>query len=128
MLHRFALSLAALLLPAAAAAQATTDVVMTTDLGEIVIALETERAPVTAEAVPRRRPGERGRRTARRVRRIRAHRRRHGGGPRDLRRAGRSGQGRRRDEGPDARTASQNRQCSAARCALIPGATVAAPI
>jgi peptidyl-prolyl cis-trans isomerase A (cyclophilin A) len=48
MLYRFALALAALLLPGAAAAQATTTVVMTTDLGDIVIALETERAPVTA--------------------------------------------------------------------------------
>jgi peptidyl-prolyl cis-trans isomerase A (cyclophilin A) len=48
MLHRFVLALVALLLPTAAAAQATTNVVMTTDLGEIVIALETERAPVTA--------------------------------------------------------------------------------
>ena len=48
MLHRFALTLAALLLPTAVSAQATTNVVMTTDLGEIVIALETERAPVTA--------------------------------------------------------------------------------
>ena len=37
-----------MLLPVGAAAQATTNVVMTTDLGEIVIALETERAPVTA--------------------------------------------------------------------------------
>src|SRR5690606_765541 len=46
MLHRFAL--AALLLPAMAAAQATTRVVMTTELGEIAIAVETERAPVTA--------------------------------------------------------------------------------
>lgn len=48
MLHRFVLVLAALLLPAAASAQATTNVVMKTDLGDIVIALETERAPVTA--------------------------------------------------------------------------------
>jgi peptidyl-prolyl cis-trans isomerase A (cyclophilin A) len=47
-LHRFVLVLAALLLPAAASAQATTEVVMTTELGDIVIALETERAPVTA--------------------------------------------------------------------------------
>ena len=49
MLTRFALLFAALLLvPAAATAQATTNVVLTTELGEIVIALETERAPVTA--------------------------------------------------------------------------------
>lgn len=48
MLHRFALILAALLLPAAASAQATTNVVIETELGDIVVALETERAPVTA--------------------------------------------------------------------------------
>src|SRR5690349_19603218 len=48
MLHRFALILAALLLPAAVAAQATTNVVIETELGRIVVALETERAPVTA--------------------------------------------------------------------------------
>jgi peptidyl-prolyl cis-trans isomerase A (cyclophilin A) len=48
MLHRFALILAALLLPAAAWAQATTNVVIKTTLGDIVVALETERAPVTA--------------------------------------------------------------------------------
>jgi peptidyl-prolyl cis-trans isomerase A (cyclophilin A) len=48
MLHRFVLMLAALLLPAAVAAQATTNVVIETELGEIVVALETERAPVTA--------------------------------------------------------------------------------
>lgn len=48
MLHRFALLLAVLLLPAAASAQATTDVVIETELGEIVVALETERAPVTS--------------------------------------------------------------------------------
>ena len=49
MLHRFALSLAALLLsPAAASAQETIDVVLETELGEIVLALEAERAPVTA--------------------------------------------------------------------------------
>ena len=48
MLHRFALFLAALLLtPAAASAQATTKVVLATELGDIVIALETERAPIT---------------------------------------------------------------------------------
>ena len=49
MLHRFVVVLAALLLaPAAASAQATTSVVITTDLGAIVVALETERAPLTA--------------------------------------------------------------------------------
>jgi len=48
MLHRFALILAALLLPAAASAQATANVVIATELGTIVVALETERAPVTA--------------------------------------------------------------------------------
>jgi peptidyl-prolyl cis-trans isomerase A (cyclophilin A) len=48
MLHRFVFFLAALLLPAAAAAQVTTNVVIETELGEIVVALETERAPVTA--------------------------------------------------------------------------------
>ena len=48
MLHRFALLLAALLLPAAAAAQATTNVVIETELGNIVVALETGRAPVSA--------------------------------------------------------------------------------
>ena len=48
MLHRFALFLAALLLPAAASAQATANVVIETELGNIVIALETERSPVTA--------------------------------------------------------------------------------
>jgi peptidyl-prolyl cis-trans isomerase A (cyclophilin A) len=48
MLHRFVVVLAALLFPAAVAAQATTTVIMTTELGDIVIALETERAPVTA--------------------------------------------------------------------------------
>ena len=48
MLHRFALFLAALLLPAAATAQATTKVVISTTLGDIVVALETERAPITA--------------------------------------------------------------------------------
>ena len=47
MLNRFVLALALLLAPAAAWAQQTTNVVMTTDLGQIVIALETERAPVT---------------------------------------------------------------------------------
>ena len=48
MLHRFALLLAALLLPAAAFAQATTNVVIATELGNIVVALETERAPVSS--------------------------------------------------------------------------------
>ena len=49
MLWRFALFLAAfLVVPVAAHAQATTNVVMKTELGDIVIALETERAPVTA--------------------------------------------------------------------------------
>ena len=49
MLHRFVLLLPALLLGfAPAAAQQTTTVVMTTELGDIVIALETERAPITA--------------------------------------------------------------------------------
>jgi peptidyl-prolyl cis-trans isomerase A (cyclophilin A) len=48
MLKRFALLLAALLLPAAAQAQQLTNVVMTTELGEIVIALETERAPISS--------------------------------------------------------------------------------
>ena len=48
MLYRFALILAALLLPASAGAQATTNVVIKTELGDIVVALETERAPITA--------------------------------------------------------------------------------
>ena len=48
MLRRFVAAVAALLLPASALAQATTEVVMETELGRIVIALETERAPVTA--------------------------------------------------------------------------------
>jgi len=48
MLSRFALILAVLLFPAAAWAQGTTNVVIKTELGEIVVALETERAPVTA--------------------------------------------------------------------------------
>ena len=48
MLHRFALAIAALLLAAPAHAQQTTDIVLETELGAIVIALETERAPVTA--------------------------------------------------------------------------------
>lgn len=55
MFKRFALSVAAALLVAAplsaqdqTAEPATTNVVMTTELGNIVVALETERAPVTA--------------------------------------------------------------------------------
>jgi len=48
MLHRFVFILAALLLPAAAMAQATTNVVIKTTLGDIVVALETERAPITS--------------------------------------------------------------------------------
>lgn len=49
MLKRFALFLAALWLTAGGAhAQALTEVVLTTELGEIVIALETERAPVSS--------------------------------------------------------------------------------
>jgi peptidyl-prolyl cis-trans isomerase A (cyclophilin A) len=49
MLKRFALPLAALLLaPAAVSAQDTTNVVIKTEAGEIVVALETARAPVTA--------------------------------------------------------------------------------
>lgn len=48
MLHRFALLIAALFLaPATASAQETIDVVLETELGDIVIALEAERAPVT---------------------------------------------------------------------------------
>lgn len=49
MLKRFAPLLAALLLaPAAAHAQALTNVVLHTEMGDIVVALETERAPVSA--------------------------------------------------------------------------------
>ena len=48
MLHRFVLALLALVLAPAAAAQQTTDIVLTTELGDIVVALETERAPATA--------------------------------------------------------------------------------
>src|SRR6186713_2688448 len=49
MIKRFALLFAALVLaPFAAHAQALTNVVIKTDLGDIVVALETERAPVTA--------------------------------------------------------------------------------
>jgi peptidyl-prolyl cis-trans isomerase A (cyclophilin A) len=48
MLYRFALLIAALFLaPAAASAQETIDVVLETEMGDIVIALEAERAPVT---------------------------------------------------------------------------------
>jgi len=49
MLRRFALLLAALFIaPAAAQAQALTNVVLHTEVGDIVVALETERAPVTS--------------------------------------------------------------------------------
>lgn len=55
MLKRFApafaavtLSAAAALLPSPALAQATTPVVLTTEMGPITIALETERAPISA--------------------------------------------------------------------------------
>ena len=49
MLKRFALPIAALLLaPTAAWAQQTTNVVIKTEAGDIVVALETERAPVTS--------------------------------------------------------------------------------
>jgi len=50
MLPRFVLAFLAAfaLVPTAASAQATTSVVLTTELGDIVVALETERAPVTA--------------------------------------------------------------------------------
>lgn len=49
MLRRFVLLLAALgLAPNAAHAQALSEVVLTTELGEIVVALEVERAPVTS--------------------------------------------------------------------------------
>lgn len=48
MLRRFALFIALGLAPVAAAAQETTNVVIATELGDIVVALETERAPVTA--------------------------------------------------------------------------------
>ena len=41
-------ALSALLVPPAVSAQQTTDIVLTTELGDIVIALETERAPITA--------------------------------------------------------------------------------
>ncbi len=49
MLRRFALPLALFLSPAAAHAQELTNVVLHTEVGDIVIALETERAPITAE-------------------------------------------------------------------------------
>lgn len=48
MLKRFVLLLAALLLPVAAQAQALTNVVLHTEMGDIVVALETERAPITS--------------------------------------------------------------------------------
>lgn len=49
MFKRFAFALLALIvLPAAAHAQALTNVVLHTELGDIVIALETDRAPITA--------------------------------------------------------------------------------
>ena len=49
MLKRFALPIAALLLaPSAASAQQTTNVVIKTEAGDIVVALETERAPITS--------------------------------------------------------------------------------
>ncbi len=48
MLHRFVAAAAVVLLPFPALSQDTTTVVMQTELGEIVIALETERAPITA--------------------------------------------------------------------------------
>ena len=41
-------ALSALLVPPAVSAQQTTDIVLTTELGDIVIALEIERAPITA--------------------------------------------------------------------------------
>ena len=49
MIRRFIPHLAALLLaPSAVSAQETTEVVLETEMGEIVLALETERSPVTA--------------------------------------------------------------------------------
>lgn len=48
MLHRFLPVALALLLPASAVAQETTEVVLETERGHIVIALETERAPITS--------------------------------------------------------------------------------
>ena len=48
MFRRFALLIALCLAPAAVSAQATTNVVIATELGDIVVALETERAPITA--------------------------------------------------------------------------------
>ena len=53
MLPRFVLAFLAsfILVPAAASAQVTTNIVLTTDLGDIVVALETERAPVTAHNI-----------------------------------------------------------------------------
>ena len=48
MLHRFALLFALILSPVAAQAQETTAVVLETQLGTITVALETQRAPITA--------------------------------------------------------------------------------
>ena len=48
MLRRFALFIALCLAPVAAMAQETTNVVIATELGDIIVVLETERAPVTA--------------------------------------------------------------------------------
>jgi peptidyl-prolyl cis-trans isomerase A (cyclophilin A) len=54
MRHRFAVCLAALLLaPASAAAQDTANVVIGTELGDIVVALETERVPFTSANILR---------------------------------------------------------------------------
>jgi len=47
MLRRFVIALA-LLFPAVTLAQQTTDIVLETERGDIVIALETERAPITS--------------------------------------------------------------------------------
>ena len=48
MLRRFVLALLALALTPSVSAQQTTEIVLSTELGDIVVALETERAPVTA--------------------------------------------------------------------------------
>ncbi len=48
MFRRIVLLIALCLAPAAVSAQATTNVVIATELGDIVVALETERAPITA--------------------------------------------------------------------------------
>lgn len=48
MTYRFVLAAALALSPVSAFAQATTDIILTTEKGDIVIALETERAPITA--------------------------------------------------------------------------------